>query len=112
MKLATTLLLCVLLGCSMSPSEKLYIGGGLADLATTAYALENCSGAREGNPVLTLAGEDTASVIASAVLFKWIGWAFMHDKGEPFNPGLATVGILNFAVAGHNASIIDGCNTN
>ena len=96
-------------GCSMSPAERLYIGGGLADLATTAYALENCSGAREANPLLTLAGEDTASVLISAALFKWLGWKLMHEKGEPFNPGLATVGILNFAVAGHNASVISSC---
>jgi len=109
MRFPLAVLALLALGCSMSPSEKLYIGGGLADLGTTAYGLESCANAREANPALTVAGDDTASVLVTAALFKWAVWALLHKDGESFGPGLAISGAVNMAVAGHNAAIVNGC---
>ena len=97
--------LFVALGCSMTPAEKLYIAGSAADLATTAYGLEHCANGREGNPILTLAGDDTASVVLSGALLRWGLWKLARKDRFLLRLG----GGLSLGVAGHNASVIRGC---
>ena len=70
MRYTTVLVLVLSLGCSsLSPAEKMYVGAGVADLATTAYGMEEY-GLTEGNRVMTHLGDDTASVVVSGLLVK------------------------------------------
>ena len=89
----------------MTPAERLYWTGGAADLTTTAVGLEQCSGGREANPLLTLAGDDTVEVVLSGAVVKAAFWAIFRNKPRV----MQSVGIMQFAVAGLNAGTIAGC---
>jgi len=107
-RITLTVLLLVYLvvaGCSLNTAERLYIAGSVADLATTAYGLEHCAGTREGNPVLTVAGKDTASVIVTGALLRWGLWKWI--RSDEFALGLG--GVVSLGVAGHNAGVVAEC---
>ena len=93
-------------GCaSMTPVEKLYWSGAGADLATTAYGLENCPDGREANPAMTLAGDGTAEVLLSGLILKAGYWALFRD----YPKALTITGAIQFGVAGANMGTITGC---
>ena len=71
-------------GCASMPmEEKAYIGASVADMATTAYALDH--GFHEGNPVL--GGGSNAEVLAkslamNAALYYLQKWLIRNDSPE------------------------------
>ena len=81
---AVALLLVAALGlsgcASYSTSEKAFLWASAADLVSTYAAMDR--GAHEANPVMTLAGDDKATVIVTSALLTLGISALIHRRAR------------------------------
>ena len=107
--IAALSVLALLSGCATTRAEKACIVASVADLASTAYALESSDTAREANPALTIAGDDTATALVTSALVS-VGWLALMRKLAKRDPETAaglhwTCAGVRGGVALHNLDV-------
>ena len=96
----------IIFGCSsVTKGDFTYVAGTVADLATTAVALD--AGLQEGNPVL---GESWEAIAANALLSAGLWWA-VKKISKDWDPEirartLRVMGAVRFSAAAWNTKMI------